>query len=98
VPTESSEVADEAQVLETAQSKIEDTDELPSSSTESVKTPAASIEPTDHPQSQSEELEEDDTLVDSIQSSAVSEESETATEPPTSESNQSESDIQEEFS
>ncbi|KAJ6043261.1 hypothetical protein N7460_004616 [Penicillium canescens] len=97
-PTESSEVVDEAQVLETAQSEIEDTEEPTSPSTDSVEPPAASVEPTGPPQSQSEELEEDDALVDSIRFSAVSEEPETATEPPTSESNQSESDIQEELS
>lgn len=98
VPTESSEVVDEAQALETAQPETEDMEEPPASSTDIVETPAASIEPTDPPQSQSEELEDDDdALVDSIQSSTVSEEPETATEPPTSENTQSKSDSQEEL-
>lgn len=98
--TKSSKVVDEAQLLKTAQPETEDTEEQdpPSSSTDFVETPAASLEPTDPPQSQSEELEEDeDALVDPIQSSAVSEEPETATEPPTSESTQSKPDGQEEL-
>ncbi|OQD85100.1 hypothetical protein PENANT_c011G07408 [Penicillium antarcticum] len=89
--TGSSEIVDDAQVAETAQPETEDAKESPSPA-DSVGPPAASIEPTDPPHSQPEDVEEDDELVDSIKSATVTEEPESAIEPPTSESTHSQSD------